>query len=470
MKRIFYSILLSLAFIAPQPIQAAFNLFTWFEDRLTMTDISQTSITPIAALHKPTSIAQLQTLVVSSNKPIAVAAGRYSQGGQIAYPDGIVIDITDLNKVVRLDTTNKEITVETGITWRAIQNYIDAYNLSIKVMQSYNDFTVGGSLSVNVHGRDIHYGPLIETVTSIKVLLADGSIVTASRTENPDLFAGAIGGYGALGIIIEATISLTENYKIEQDIKQMPIEAYQKHFESVKNNPRVIFHNANLYPTDYKKVSSITWYRTDKKLTTSDSLQEVKKFYPFHALAEQILRRFSFAQKVRPKIDTKQMPVVALRNYEMSSTVNTLEPLLRFPTTTVLQEYFIPMAKLLPFINEVRALADIYDINILNISIRYIPQNHESILSYARNESFSLVFYINILNTQTGLKESQIWTQRLINAAILQGGTYYLPYQLFGTQEQIKKAYPRFDELVNLKKKYDPAGKFSNCLLKKYFQ
>ena len=192
------------------------NPFTWFDTRLTITDISQTSVIPIDTLHKPTTLPALKNIVTSSTKPIAIAGGRYSQGGQIAYPDGIVIDMTGLNAIKHFDAAAKEITVETGITWRAIQEYINPNNLSVKVMQSYNDFTVGGSLSVNVHGRDIHHGPLIETIKSIKVLLADGTLVTASRTENADLFAGAIGGYGALGIIVEATISLTDNYAIER--------------------------------------------------------------------------------------------------------------------------------------------------------------------------------------------------------------------------------------------------------------
>lgn len=115
-----------------------------------------------------------------------------------------------------------------------------------------------------------------------------------------------------------------------------------------------------------------------------------------------------------------------------------------------------------------RALAKSDDINIINISIRYIPKNNESVLSYGAKESFSLVFYINILNTQDGLDEAQSWTRKLIDAALAEGGTYYLPYQLFGTRVQVAKAYPRLNDFIALKKAYDPANRFSNSLLKKY--
>lgn len=99
------------------------------------------------------------------------------------------------NRILLFDKKSKHITVEAGITWRDIQDAIDPYNLSIMTMQTYSNFTVGGSLSVNVHGRYIGYGPLILSVVSIQVVLANGTLVEASRTDNSDIFFAAIGGY-----------------------------------------------------------------------------------------------------------------------------------------------------------------------------------------------------------------------------------------------------------------------------------
>ena len=48
-------------------------------------------------------------------------------------------------------------------------------------MQSQNIFTVGGSLSVNVHGRDIRHEALIDTVDSFRLLMADGTVRNVSR-------------------------------------------------------------------------------------------------------------------------------------------------------------------------------------------------------------------------------------------------------------------------------------------------
>ncbi len=463
------SIFFSLVFIFN--CHAMLNPFVSFADDLVISDVSQTSIIPVTAILKPTTEAALKEIIVNARLPISIAGGRYSQGGHIATAQGVVIDMTGLNSVLNLDLATKEITVQAGISWRSIQNYINPYNLSIKVMQSYNDFTIGGSLSVNVHGRDIHYGPLIETIKSIKVMLASGDIVTASRTENADLFSAVIGGYGALGLITQATISLTDNTKMRQEIKQMPIGAYKKFFfEVIKQDPNALLHNANLYPDEFDTIGSITWYKTDETLTNQTPLRPYHKMYASQMIGEQLLRRITPLKELRSSLEEFFLDshTVEWRNYEMSRTANTLQPLLRFPTTSVLQEYFIPIDKLEPFIGHLKQYTDSYDINILNVSIRYVPQNNESILSYSRQESFALVLYINIINTEAGLEKAQTWTQKLIDAVLAQGGTYYLPYQLFGQSNQLKKAYPRVPEFIKIKKKYDPHNTFSNTFLEKY--
>jgi FAD/FMN-containing dehydrogenase len=54
------------------------------------------------------------------------------------------------------------------------------------------------------------------------------------------------------------------------------------------------------------------------------------------------------------------------------------------------------------------------------------------------------------------------WTRLLIDAALECGGRYYLPYQLYATEEQFNQTYPEFKILLERKKTYDPQGIFSN--------
>ena len=440
----------------------------FFYKRKIVYEVSRLSPTLVSDIIKPNSVEELQNIIRSTNNSISFAGGRFSQGGQTAYPGGLVIDTTNLNKITNFDPDQKTITLQPGIKWKDVQKYIDPYNLSIQVMQSYNDFTVGGSLSVNVHSRDL-LGSIIKTVKSIKIIMADGSIKTASRQENVDLFDAAIGGYGLLGPIIEATIELTDNNKIERVVEIMDLEKYSDYFfNNIYNNKKVAFHNANIYPNEFKELLAITWYTTDKPVTTKNRLQE-KGLYLKEKIEEQLLRRFSPIKKLRQQIEPKRLrePAIVWRNYEMSYSVESLEPIVRFPTTTILQEYFVPVKQLLNFINKFVEIVDKNKINMINVSIRYVAADKESILSYAPEDSFALVCYINVIRS---INQNKIrsWTRELINASLSVGGTFYLPYHLYSTKDQFQKAYPKYNEFLDIKKKYDPTSRFINSLCIEY--
>lgn len=440
----------------------------------TITDWARITTVSVQKIIAPTTIGELQNIVRKASEKkqkISILGAGYSQGGQTAYKNGIVIDMRNFKSITNFDIKNQKITVQAGVTWQEIQKYIDPYNLSIKAMQSYYNFSVGGSLSVNVHGRNNKYGQIIETVESIKIVLADGSLINANRQENYDIFRAAIGGYGYLGIIVEATLSLTQNSKMARKVVLMPAKNYKKFFfDQIHDNPEVIMHNGNLYPNDFNKVLSITWYKTNEDLTIKERLLEPGKVYPKELIGMQILRRVNATKKLRAKFEPKILntKTVVMRNFIMADDTKSLQPLLTFPTSHILQEYFIPCDQFDRFVKLLRNTINDYNVNVINCSIRYVKKNTESILSYASKDSFSFVLYINILNTDSGKKATQKWTQELIDNALICGGTFYLPYQLSARKDQLLKAYPNFKEFLKIKNHYDPQSIFSNELFRKY--
>ena len=151
-------------------------------------DVTQINPIEVDRIAVPKSVEEVRELVRSHQGPISIGGGHFSMGGQTASEHTLHLDMRALNRVVAFSPERKTITVEAGITWRAIQETIDPHNLSLKIMQSYSNFTVGGSLSVNVHGRYVGQGPLIGSVKSIKIVLADGQLTEASPTQRPELF------------------------------------------------------------------------------------------------------------------------------------------------------------------------------------------------------------------------------------------------------------------------------------------
>ena len=98
-------------------------------------------------------------------------------GGQTATDGAVQIDMRGMDQVLHFSAAAREITVQAGISWRRVIEYIDPYDLSVQLMQSYANFTVGGALSVNAHGRYVGQGPVVLSVKAIRMVLADGSIV-----------------------------------------------------------------------------------------------------------------------------------------------------------------------------------------------------------------------------------------------------------------------------------------------------
>lgn len=111
-----------------------------------------------------------------------------------------------------------------------------------------------------------------------------------------------------------------------------------------------------------------------------------------------------------------------------------------------------------------------YSVNVLNLSVRYVPKDEECVLAYAPQSSYAFVLYICIPNTRQGKKELTRWTRELTGKLLQYNGMYYLPYVMCATKRQFKQAYPGYEELSRLKRQYDPEGKFKNMLWKTYFE
>jgi FAD/FMN-containing dehydrogenase len=127
-------------------------------------------------------------------------------------------------------------------------------------MQTYANFTVGGSVSVNCHGRYIGHGPIVSSVLEIKLITASGEIITANRTQNTDVFAAAIGGYGGLGVIVEVTLQLADNVKVERQVTRVTADEYNDFFDNnIREDTAVIFQNGDLYPPDFDIINSVAW-------------------------------------------------------------------------------------------------------------------------------------------------------------------------------------------------------------------
>lgn len=436
-------------------------------------DVTRLNPVEVDEVYVPGTVEQLQSILRNTDKPVSIGGGRFSMGGQTAEAGTLHIDVRGLDKIIALDVENRTITVEAGIRWRNIQSVITNYGLAVKVMQTYSDFTVGGSLSVNCHGRYIGLGPIILSVLSVKIVMHDGSLVNASSEENNEIFYAVIGGYGAIGIIVEVQLSLAENSRIERISKKMITKEYVDFFrKTIRDNRDYVFHNADLVPPDFKSLRAVTWRKTEKPVN-QEQIRDGRRLYlaemyMLWAITETPLGHLRRKYIYDPLIYLRKK--ITYRNDEANYDVTELEPLSRHSKTYVLQEYFVPPEKLLEFIDKMAEILHRFDVQVVNVSVRHAFKDPGSLLAWAPEEIFALVLYYKQGTSKADCERVAIWTRELIDAALQFNGRYYLVYQPHALYEQFHSCYPDAKVLFKMKSTLDPDYRFRNCLWEKYYR
>jgi decaprenylphospho-beta-D-ribofuranose 2-oxidase len=105
----------------------------------------------------------------------------------------------------------------------------------------------------------------------------------------------------------------------------------------------------------------------------------------------------------------------------------------------------------------------------VSATLRFVPRNDESVLSYSTAEAaLGVVLYWNVGLGEREQAETAQWTRTLIDRALEKGGTYYLPYGPYATREQFLAAYPRAASFHEKKLQYDPQEVFVNNFYTRY--
>jgi FAD/FMN-containing dehydrogenase len=435
-----------------------------------------TSIKQIRSATDERSLQEWIQAAAKQGEKISVAGMQHSQGGHTYYPGGIMIDMKSYDKILAYHPEEKMIRVQSGITWEKIQQHINPDGLAIRVMQSQNIFTVGGSLSVNVHGRDIRYGSLLDSVESFRLLQADGSIIEVSRTQHPELFNLVIGGYGLFGIILDVTLKLTDDELYQMYTHKIDYKDYASYFkEKVRANPAIRMHIARISvaPESFLKEMYVTNYLLYEDQSLREKYQPLKK-ETIIALPKFLLGLSRYSDWGKQILWDTQLAYFQSKNGDLITRNNVMRSESQFMEyenanrTEVLQEYFVPVDEFASYIDDLRKLLKREDLNLLNITIRYVEEDEQAVLSYAKEDMFALVLLINQGRSAKEVEKTQKVLRQMIDVTLDHRGSYYLPYYPYPTKEQLHRAYPRAKEFFEKKRHYDPDEVFVNLFYKEY--
>ncbi len=448
--------------------------------------LNRTSIYGIVKVHSVDDIKNAIIFAQDNNLKVSIAGVRHSMGGQAFAKDALVLDMTGFNKL-SLDKENKILTTQSGATWHDIQNFLNPENLAVKSMQSVDIFTVGGTISVNAHGMDNRVGSISSTIRSLRLIDTNGNIQTLSRTQNPHLFKAVIGGYGLFGVILDAQIDLTDNVMYKEERRVINYQDFPKIYQNTIANSDSVglaYGHFSLTPQSYFKDMIIYKYVTVKgfsdQLPTLRERSQVKvrRFILNLAKTGSLGKEIEWlsAKYVEPYFQSCYISrnqamsepegCLISRNQLMHDSDKYLNNDLK-NDTDILQEYFFPRNEFVPFIDGVRDILKQNQSNVINASIRVVNKE-DIILNYAPEDMFALVLYINQETTPEANQKMNKVTKELIDFSNKMGGTFYLPYQLYYTRDQLKASYPNTDSFFALKRQVDPNELFVNKFYLKY--
>jgi FAD/FMN-containing dehydrogenase len=177
--------------------------------------------------------------------------------------------------------------------------------------------------------------------------------------------------------------------------------------------------------------------------------------------------RWAAETRLAPGLSPKAYP----RNALLDTPVRLLEER-RPDRVDILHEYFVPPERLTAFLAACREIirppAEPGRPELLNVTLRWLEPDPVSLLAYAPGRRIALVMSFTQGRDAKNDRAMRAMTERLIDAALAEGGGFYLPYRLHARPDQLRAAYPRWDAFAEAKRRWDPTGVFQNALWTTY--
>ena len=449
---------------------------------------SQLNLTRVHRVVKPQSAEAIQAVVRSARaegRAISIAGGMHAMGSQQFGTDTILLDMRVMNRVLNFDPGKGEVEVEAGIQWPELINYLvetqkgKQRQWGITQKQTGADrLSLGGALAANVHGRGLHFKPIIADVESFLLVDAKGNLRTCNRREDSELFRLAIGGYGLFGVIASVKLRLTPRRKVERVVEVLDLEDLIPVFQQRIADGSLYgdFQYMTAADSDgFLRKGVASRYRpVDDSTPMPESQKELsvedwrRLIYFAHVDKRKVFEQYSnYYLSTSGQVywsDTHQLSTY-IDNYHEA-----LDKQLgaREKATEMITEIYVPRTELIRFLQDVRKDVRENDVNVIFGTLRLIEKDEESFLAWAKEPYVCIIFNLHVVHSAKGLQKAAADFRRLIDRGIQYGGSYYLTYHRWATRKQVETCYPQFVEFLRLKKTHDPEERFQSDWYRHY--
>jgi FAD/FMN-containing dehydrogenase len=398
-------------------------------------------------------------------------------GGQPYGAETLCLDTTKLAHVLDFDTLAGTVTVECGITWEQLIRFLHAKQESVagswgihQKQTGADDLTLGGALSANIHGRGLSYAPFVQDIASLRAIQPDGQILLCSRQSNPALFRLAIGGYGLFGFVTELTLRLRSRCYLRRHVQSISSAEVFPAFESLaadgheygdyqfnvdENSPDFLRAGilATYCPTD------ATPHQFQRNLSNQEWLAFLELAHTNRKAGYEKYRAFYLSTDGQIYDSDLHAFGVYLSDYSrhLASRLQTSRL-----STLMITELFVPIAAFSEFMTAAAGVLRKPGAPVIYGTVRTIEADRETFLPWARTRMACIIFNLQMIHEPAELRSAIDKFRGLVELAIVYGGTYYLTYHRYATDQQRRTCYPEFDLWLKEKRERDPENKFTS--------
>jgi L-gulono-1,4-lactone dehydrogenase len=150
----------------------------------------------------------------------------------IAVTDGVQLCLDSLTGIVEADAASGLVTLRAGTRLRDIPSLLEPCGLAMTNLGDIDEQSIAGAISTGTHGTGACFGGIATQVRALRLVLADGSLVTCSP-DQPELFAAARVGLGALGVVATVTLQCEPAFGLHAVERPMPLEEVLEGFDEL---------------------------------------------------------------------------------------------------------------------------------------------------------------------------------------------------------------------------------------------
>jgi FAD/FMN-containing dehydrogenase len=440
--------------------------------RLDLTQVAETWDIPADPAAAETQLADLLRRAKKDGLRVSIAGARHSMGGHTIYPGGIVVNMRPFSRM-RYDAARGVLVVGAGALWSDVIAFLNPLGRSVVVVQSFSSFSIGGSVSVNAHGWQFDEPPLGSTALSMRVMLADGRVVRCARDENAELFSLVVGGYGLFGVILDVELRTCPDCRCRVEREVVAAADYERCFSARTSAPDADMAYGRLDVAEGSFLAEAV-LNVFRHVEPEPGVVPELRGPTLVGLRRAVFRGSvgsDYGKRLRweaeKRLEEHLSNATLYRNQLLDDDVTLYEDR-SADSTDILEEYFVPRGRMEAFLADARRILAGARADVLNVTVRGVREDRDSFLRYADRDMTTLVFLFHRARTAEADAAAAPTTRAMIDAALAQGGRYYLPYRPHATKEQFAAAYPQAKRFFELKRKYDPDELFQNAFYVAY--